>query len=207
VSAPADARTLNWRFVVPDEPPGLLYLPVDSEAPPGAVVAAPGGHGLAATLRGAPFPAVAVPDLGRWAPRRPAEARRILARLAAALAPGGWLCAGFANACFPGTPALTGALRLSSAERVLRRKGLSDLEVYLTLPAQRCPALLVPASRPVELDYVLRQLFLLYAPGEGDWAAARRQLLTLLGRGAMRVPHDLRMRFAPGFCVVARRPA
>jgi hypothetical protein len=207
VTVQVDARTLNWRFVVPDEPEGLLYLPVNDERVPLAVVAEEGLRGLAVALRGGPYPAVAAPDLGRWARNRPAQAGRMLARLSAAVAPGGWLCAGFANANYPATPALTGALRIRSARRILRRAGLSDLEVYYSLPNQRCPALLVPAARPVELNHVLRYLFLTYLPGEGPWAAAQRHLLTLLRRGALRTPHGIRTRFAPGFYVIARRPA
>lgn len=192
-----DARTLNWRFVVPDEPPGLLFLPAGG----------PGAGGLAAALDGGPYPAVAVTDLGSLARRRPASAGRTLARLSAAVAPGGWLCAGFANASYPGTPPLVGALRIQTALRVLRRAGLSDPEVYFALPHQRCPALLVPAARPVELDHVLRQLFLTYVPSDGAWAMAQRRLLAALRRGALLTPHLVRTLLAPGFYVVARRPA
>jgi hypothetical protein len=192
-----DARTLNWRFVVPDEPPGLLFLPTG----PG-----PGPVGLAAALAAGPYPAVAVTDLGSWARRRPAEAGRTLARLSAAVAPGGWLCAGFANASYPGTPPLVGALRIQTARRILRRAGLSDPEVYFALPHQRCPALLVPAARPVELDHVLRQLFLTYVPSDGAWAMAQRYLLAAFRRGALLTPHLVRTLLAPGFYVVARRP-
>ncbi len=202
-----DARTLNWRFVVPDEPEGLLFLPADGERHPSAGGAGPGPGGLEAALGGGPYPAVAVADLGSWARRRPAEAGRTLARLCAAVAPGGWLCAGFANAGYPGTPPLAGALHIQAARRILRRSGLSELEVYFALPHQRCPALLVPAARPVELDHVLRQLFFTYVPGDGAWAMAQRYLLAALRRGALLTPHLIRTRFAPGFYVVARRPA
>jgi hypothetical protein len=37
VTVQVDARTLNWRFVVPDEPEGLLCLPVNGERRPLAV--------------------------------------------------------------------------------------------------------------------------------------------------------------------------
>jgi hypothetical protein len=191
-----DARTLNWRFVVPDEPPGLLFLP------PGG-----GPGGLATALGGGPYPAVAATDLGSLTRRRPAEAGRMLARLCAAVAPGGWLCAGFANAGYPGTPPLVGGLRVQTARRVVRRAGLSEPDVYFALPHQRCPALLVPATRAVELDHVLRQLFLTYVPGDGAWAMAQRHLLAALRRGALRTPHLVRTLLAPGFYVVARRPA
>lgn len=202
-----DARTLNWRFVVPDEPDGLLYLPVEGERVPLAVIAADGLNGLKAALSEGPYPAIAAPDLGRWARHRPALAGPLLSQLCDAVAPGGWLCAGFANANYPATPALTGALRIGTARRILRRAGLSDPDVYYALPNQRCPALLVPAARPTELNHVLRYMFLTYLPGEGPWAAAQRHLLTLLRRGALWTPHGIRTRFAPAFFVIARRPA
>jgi hypothetical protein len=202
-----DARMHNWRFVVPDEPEGLLHLPADGELLPSAAVVEPGPDGLAAALRRGPYPAIAAPDIGLWSRHRPAEASRTLARLAAAVAPGGWLCAGFANANYPGTPALAGGLRMPTARRVLRCAGFTDIEEYIALPNQRCPALLVPAARSMELNHVLRQLFLTYVPGEGMLAMAQRHLLTLLRRGALVTPHGIRARFAPGFFVVARRSA
>jgi hypothetical protein len=201
-----DARTLNWRFVVPDEPEGLLLLPADDERLPSAVVAEPGPAGLEAALQRGPYPAIAAPDLGAWiARRRPGEADRLLVRLCAAVAPGGWLCVGFANAWYPGAPARRGSLDVRTIYRVLRSSDMSLPEVYLALPSQRRPALLVPAARPEELDHVLRRLFLTYVPPGSSWLTLRRQVLGALRRAALIAPHNIRARLAPAFCVVSRR--
>jgi hypothetical protein len=207
VMATVDARTLNWRFVVPDEREGLLLVPVDDERIPSAVVAESGPAGLAAALGRRPYPAVAAPDLGGRVGRgRPGETGRLLARLCAAVAPAGWLYAGFANAWYPGAPWRPGSLSLGTALRILRRSGLSDPEVYLALPSQRRPALLVPAARPAELGHVLDRLFVPYVPAELRFARARRELLTMFRSGAAVAPHGIRTRLAPAFSLVARRP-
>ena len=59
-----DHRLLNWRFVVPSVPDGLLLLAAADEAGevPGAVACDP----ALAALRSGPYPAVVVSDLGRW---------------------------------------------------------------------------------------------------------------------------------------------
>lgn len=202
-----DARTLNWRFVVPNEPEGLLHLPVDGEQLPSAVVATPGPDGLEAVLQGGPYPAVAAPDLSGWARRGQVKVGRTLARLCAVVAPGGWLCAGFANRTYPARPMPPGSMPIGTARRILDRSGMSDVEVYLPLPNHGCPALLVPAARPMELDHVLRHLFLNYLPGEGPWAMTQRRLLTVLRRAALLAPHGMRTQFAPGYYVIARRSA
>lgn len=202
-----DARTLNWRFVVPDEPEGLLLLPVGGERLESAVVAEPGPQGLASALANGPYPAVAALDLGGWAARGgQGLPGRLLARLCSAVAPAGWLCVGFANPWYPGAPARTGSLAPRTALRVLRRGGLTGAEVYLALPSQRRPALLVPAARPAELGHVLDRLFFPYVPAELRLAMTRRELLAALRRGAAVAPHGLRIRLAPAYCVVARRP-
>jgi hypothetical protein len=203
-----DARTLNWRFVVPDEPAGLLLVPVAGEHVPSAVVVEPGPAALDAALRGGPYPAIAVPDLAALlARRRPGEAGRLLARLCAAVVPGGWLCVGFANAWYPGAPGRSGSLDVGVVKRALRCSSMSEAEVYLALPSQRRPALLVPAAWPEELDHVLRRLFLTYVPAGSSWVALRRQILGLLRRTALVAPHPIRCRLAPAFYVVARRSA
>jgi hypothetical protein len=207
VTAKVDARLLNWRFLVPDEPEGLLLLPADGEPLPSAVIAEPRPDSLASALRRGPYPAIAVPDLGAWMRRRrPAGTGPLLARLCAAVAPAGWLCVGFANAWYPGAPARPGSLRLRTALGILRRSGLTELEVFLALPSQRRPALLVPAARDTELDHVLRRLFLTYVPADSPWPTLRRRVLAVLRRGALVAPHGIRVQFAPAFCVVARRP-
>ena len=61
-----DARPLNWRFVVPSEPEGLLLLAMDGERIAGAVVPDRTPGALREALDGASFPAVAVPDVGSW---------------------------------------------------------------------------------------------------------------------------------------------
>jgi hypothetical protein len=208
VTAAVDARTLNWRFVVPDEPEGLLLLPVSGEHLPSAVVAASGPDDLTSALRRGAYPAIAAPDLGQWVPRRrPGETGRLLARLCAAVAPGGWLYVGFANAWYPGAPARPGSLRVGTAARILRHSGLSELEVYLALPSQRHPALLAPVARSAEFDHLLRRLFLTYVPADSPWPMARRRVIAALRRGALVTPHRVRSQLVPAFGVVARRPA
>jgi hypothetical protein len=207
VTPALDARTLNWQFVVPDEPEGLLLLPVQDECVAAAAVVEPDRAALEAALRRGPYPAVVALDLGRWtALGRQGSARRLLARLCAAVAPGRWLCVGFANAWYPGAPARSGTLGLLNAVRIIRRSGLSDVEVYLALPSQRHPAFLVPAARPTELSHVIDRLFFTYVPADLPWAMTRRELLAVLRRGAAHVPHGLRTQLAPGFCIVAMRP-
>jgi hypothetical protein len=203
-----DARTLNWRFVVPDEPDGLLLLPVRDERVPSAVVVEPDPAALESALAQGPYPAVVALDLGRWAALgRHGGAGRLLARLCAAVAPGRWLCVGFANTWYPGAPWRPGALGLQTAVQTIRRAGLSDQEVYLALPSQRHPAFLVPAARPAELSHVIDRLFFTYVPADLPWAMTRRALLGVLRPGAAHAPHGLRRQLAPGFCIVARRPA
>jgi hypothetical protein len=187
-----DARTANWRFVVPDEPPGMVVLPTQrSEAEPLAGVG--------------PFPAVAVPDLTGWSLDGRRATAGLLGDLCRSVAPGGWLCLGFANALYPGAPR-RGALRLAAVRRVLRRSGLDPAEVYLGLPGHRGPALLVPAGRRAELDYVLQRLFLTYTPPDSAAPRLRRRLLAAARGVAVVVPHPLRAALAPGYVVVARRP-
>lgn len=207
MTADVDARVLNWRFVVPDEPEGLLLLPANGERLPSAVTAEPRPDGLASALHRGPYPAIAVPDLGAWtAGHRRAAAGPLLARLCAAVAPAGWLCVGFANAWYPGAPARRGSLGVRTALGILRRSGLSELEVFLALPSQRRPALLVPAARDAELDHVLGRLFLTYVPADSPWPMLRRRVLAVLRRGALVAPHSIRVQLAPAFCVIARRP-
>jgi hypothetical protein len=208
MTAAVDARVLNWRFVVPDEPEGLLLLPANGERLPGAVVVESRPDCLASALHRGPYPAIAVPDLGAWTSRRRrAAAGALLARLCAGVGQAGWLYVGFANPWYPGAPARPGSLRVRTALRVLRRSGLSEFEVFFALPSQRRPALLVPTARRMELDHVLHRLFLTYVPAaESPWPTLRRQVLAVLRRGALIAPHRSRMQFAPAFGVVARRP-
>jgi len=204
--ATADARTLNWRFVAPSEPAGMLLLAVGDETHDAAVVLRPGSGDLAGALSRGPYPAVAAPDLGAWAPGRPGGAAHLLARLATAVGPGGWLYVGFGNAWFPCAPCRPASSTGRTARRILRRAGLSDVALYAALPDQRRPALLVPMDRPEELDHVLNVLFLNYLPGDSSWPAVRRHLLAALRWGASTAPHRMRVHLVPAVGVLARRP-
>jgi hypothetical protein len=203
-----DARTLNWRFVVPGEPPGLLLLPVDDESTDTSVRAA---DDLDDLLGGAPragFPAVVAADLPAWTGhggRR--ESARLLARLCDAVAPGGWVCVGFANPRYPGSAWQRAPLRLGAVRRVLGRSGIRNPRIYGCLPGHRHPGLLVPLDRAAELDYVLRTLFFTYTPADASWPRLRRRVLGLLRHGLIAAPHRLRRALVPGYLVVGERPA
>jgi hypothetical protein len=199
----ADARLLNWRFVVPDEPEGLLLLPADTETLPGAVT--PGQDLLTQALVDGDYPAVAVPDLAVWVPRGQRQgASRLLARLAAAVAPGGWLCVGFPNRWYAAAPR-AGSISLWAALGVVRRAGLTGVEVYAALPDQRRAAFLVPLARPAEMDHMLRVLFETSFPSGGRGAITFRRILSVLRRVACAAPRA-RRHLVPAYYVVARRP-
>jgi hypothetical protein len=213
----ADARALNWRFLVPDEPAGMLVLPVDDETAdisppdrvttqspiPAARTAADGDH----PLRNGAYPAVVALDVAaatRRATRR--ECRRRLAELAAAVAPGGWLCVGFANAHYPRSPWQRGALTLAAAGRTLRRAGLGPTVVYAALPDHRHPALLVPLTGPEELRFALQYLVPTYEPAGAPHPRARRRLLQAQRSAALAAPPALRAAIVPAYCLLSRRP-
>ncbi len=189
-----DARELNWRFVVPDEPEGLLVLDR---------AAAGRDRRVTDALDGPPRPAIVVPDVSIWSGSR--SPRRVLREVAGAVAPDGWLCVGFPNPWFPG--ARTGAVGLAAATATLRAAGLVPTDVYLPLPDHRRPALLVDARHPGQLDYVFRHVFLSYVPGASVWSRLVRRLLVGVRRAAVGVPHRLRARLAPAYVVIARRPS
>lgn len=199
-----DARLLNWRYVVPSEPPGLLLLPAAGESLPGAVT--PGIRPLARALLDQRYPAVAAPDLAAWAGRGAAAgAPDLLAALAGAVAPGGWLCVGFPNRWYPAAPLRAGSLSLHAALRALRRSGLTAAEVYAALPDQRRAAFLVPLARPAEMDHMLRALFQTPFPAAGRGAAAFRRMLGGLRRAAILAPRG-RRHLMPAYYVVAGKP-
>jgi len=199
-----DARLLNWRFVAPSQPPELLLLSADGETVPGALT--PDRDVFDHPLPALRYPAIAIPDLAAWLPRRrPAGAARLLAGLAAAVAPGGWLCAGFANSWYPVVPLRPGSLSCARALRTVRRAGLTRTELYAALPGPRRAAFLVPLARPAEMDHMLRVLFETSYPGRGRGAAAARRMLSLLRRAALTAPHA-RRRLVPAYYLVARRP-
>jgi hypothetical protein len=204
MSAEVDARLLNWRFVVPGEPEGLLLLPAGTETLPGAVT--PTLNLPVRTLPERSYPAVAVPDLAAWVPHgRRSEAPRLLAMLAASVAPGGWLCAGFPNRWYPAAPLRAGSTSLSAALGALRRAGLTGPEVYAALPDQRRAAFLVPLARPAEMDHMLRVLFDTSFPSGGQGALAFRRILSVMRRIALAAPRT-RQHFVPAYYLVARRP-
>jgi len=184
-----DARSSNWRFVVPsdDLDPLLLDEP--------AVL-------RGATLTGQSSPAVVVPDVGAWADT--ARPSGVVDLAAAAVADGGWLCVGFGNRLFPG--GRRGAMTLRTARRRLHRAGLVTERVYLPLPDHRHPALLVDAAGRAQLDHVFRTLFLTYLPGSSTRVSMARRLLSAARGAAVLTPHRLRVALAPGYLVLARRP-
>jgi hypothetical protein len=204
MSAHVDARLLNWRFVVPGEPEGLLLLAADGETLPGAIT--PGRGALAGRLPDGPYPAIAIPDLAAWVPeRRPRAAARLLAMLAAAVAPGGWLCAGFPNRWYPAAPMRSGSLSLAAALGAVRRAGLTGVEVYAALPDQRRAAFLVPLARPAEMDHMLRVLFETSFPSGGRGALAFRRILAAGRRAALATPRA-RRHLVPAYYLVAGKP-
>jgi hypothetical protein len=207
IMAELDARALNWRFVVPDEPRGLLLLPAGGERMEDAVSPELSASALSAALGDGPYPAVAAPDLAGWAGlERAGGAAGLLARLGDSVGPGGWLFAGFPNAWYPAHPAAPGSLGLGAARRILRRSGLGIDEAYLALPDQRCPAYLVSTGGPAELEYFLRRLFRPYPGSLSGWRAGLRQRsLSIMRMVALGLPHRLRVRFAPALGIVARR--
>jgi hypothetical protein len=204
MSTEVDARVLNWRFLVPGEPEGLLLLPADTETLPGAVT--PERDVPDGALLGRCYPAVAAPDLAAWTPnRKRAAAAGLLAGLAAAVAPGGWLCVGFPNRWYPGAPLRPGSLSAGRAVRTVRRAGLTGAELYAALPEQRRAAFLVPLARRSEMDYMLRVLFDTSFPAGGRGAVAVRRILSVLRRVALATPRA-RQHFVPAYYLVARRP-
>jgi hypothetical protein len=201
-----DTRILNWQLVVPDEEAPLLLLSANGESVPDANVIAPDALSLEVALSDGPYHGIAAPDLGAWSTRVGEDAPSLLSRLAATAEPGGWLFAAFANKSLRARSRRHG-LRLGRALRVLKAAGLENVAVYVPLPSHRQPAWLVPVERRAELDLFLRQMVFPYAPVASpalSWMASR----AIQGgrRAALAAPHRLRVRFAPSYAVVARRP-
>lgn len=189
-----DARCLNWRFVLPGEPDGMVVLDQTVAARHSRVTD---------VLTGARWPAIVVPDLTVWSAT--VSPRRVLRDVAEAVAPGGWLCVGFLNRWFPGLG--RGAIGLGAATATLEAAGLTATSLYLPLPDHRHPALLVDARHRGQLDYVFRHVFLTYLPGTSASTRASRRLLVAARRLAVVAPQPLRVRFAPAYYVIARRSA
>lgn len=204
MNAEVDARLLNWRFLVPGEPEGLLLLAGGTETLPGAMM--PERSALGRTLLDRRYPAVAVPDLAPWVARGgQAEAVRLLTALAAAVAPGGWLCVGFPNRWYPAAPLRAGSLSLATALGAIRRAGMSGVDVYAALPDQRRAAFLVPLARPEEMDHMLRALFQTSFPSAGRGAVTFRRILSVLRRAALSTPRA-RRHLVPAYYLVTQRP-
>jgi hypothetical protein len=202
-----DARALNWRYVVPGEPAGLLLLPIDDERVEGAVIPPNDPAAVREAMQRGPYPAIAAPDLSRWAHADPSGIRELLRSLAAAVVPGGWLYVGFPNADSPTRRPRNGGFTLRGARRVLRRAGIQQIETYLPFPDQRCPAYLVSAQGSAGLEYFLRHLAFPFTSGEGNHRELRRRLLRVARRAALLAPHRVRVRLAPAVALVARRSA
>jgi hypothetical protein len=199
-----DIRSLNWQFVVPQQPDSFLFLPIDSESVPGATT--PNGiGGLEDALHRGPFSAVAAPDLAAWLePGQKSRPASLLGRLADAVSPGGWLYVGFPNRPFPRRPTAPGALRMRTAIKVVRRRGFTDIRTFLPFPDQRCPAYLISAEPRAPLGYFLARLVFPYVTDPQDAPRRQRQIMRMRN-AALASPHPIRVRFAPAGALVARR--
>ena len=202
-----DARTLNWLFVVPAATGSQLVLPVADEVVPGAVQPAPTSAGLRGVLAEGPFSSVVASDVSAWSGRTGVGSVRLLGQLADAVAPGGFLYAGFPGRGYPLNAASRGAVLRCRATSVLRRHGLRLEAAYVALPAAACPALIVPVDSPTELDYVLRHLSFPYASSSRPLVGRARHALVRVGQAAaVRAPHRLRVAGSPGHSLLAVRP-
>lgn len=190
MSVALDARSDNWRFIVPSEPDDLLVLAADIDSIDLDRIRA---HG--------PYGGIAVTDLGAVATALERSAGAVVAALAAALADDGWLLVGYSNRW---SPLRAGrGLAHRRVRGLLASAGLRASGSYLPLPDSAHPAMIVPASRRAELDHVLRSLFLNYLPADAGIPAWQRRLLPLVRALATIAPHRLRVAFAPAFYEVA----
>ena len=202
-----DARRTNWQFVLPADPADALLLPA-------------GGDDLATRERleqldaaarrvacdGAVRPAVVAPDVSGWARDCGLRAADVLGLVAGAVAPGGHLYAGFANALFPARPAARTGLTLRACRRVLAAAGLDLVAAYVTLPDHRLPALMVPTEGD-GLAYVLRhQVFAFSASSSRLVGPAQRAAVRTMRAVALSGPAGARVALAPAYGVLARRP-
>ena len=204
----ADARVLNWTFVVPGAD-RFLMLPIDDERPEGAVTpASRTPAALDEALDTEPYAGVAAPDLASWGEASPAERGPLLERLAGVVAPGGWLYAGFPNAWYPGNARRPGARSSRAVMRDLRAAGFGRVDAYVALPHHRCPAFLIEEADPSALRYFLDRLSFPYVESDDPRKARMKQRVLAAGRrAALIAPAGTRARFAPGAAVVARRSA
>lgn len=202
-----DARTLNWGHVVPAAEGRTLLLAVGDEAVEGAVVPLRTSTAFDAALAEGPYSAVVAVDLSRWTAVTGRTALRLLGDLAAVVAPGGYLYAGFPGRLYPLHLTARGAAVHWRARRVVRRRGLDVVSLYVTLPGASCPAIIVPVDTPWELDYVLRHLSFPYATSSRPLVGRlRQQALRAMQSLASRAPHSLRVAGSPAHAVVAFHP-
>lgn len=195
-----DARQLNWRYIAPSEPAGLIVLPPADDSKDG------GRHGVRSFERiiaDGPYPAVVIPDAASAAASFDVPPRHLLESAAEAVAQGGWLLIGFSNMWSP--LGRGRRLRLAAVSRLLERARLRITATYVPLPDTRHPAVLVPMERAYELDHVLRAMFLTYLPPDSSSGLVGRRLLPLARSVALRTPHRLRKHFAPAYFLIATR--
>jgi hypothetical protein len=203
----SDARTMNWRYVVPATAGSLLVLPVHDEEVPGALSPVRNLSGLRAALAEGPYDAVVASDVSRWTSDLGLSTSRLLAALAGAVAPGGHLYTGFPGRLYPLQAASRGAVLPFRVHAALRRRGLEVVSTFITLPTASCPAVIVPVDSSAELDYVLRNLSFPYTPSSRPIVGrARQTLVRAMQAAAVRAPHALRVAGAPGHGVLAVRP-
>jgi hypothetical protein len=204
----SDARTMNWRFVVPATTGSLLVLPVNDVEVPGALAPSRTGPGLRAALAEGPYSAVVAADVSRWTSEVGLSTPRLLAALADAVAPGGHLYAGFPGRLYPLQAGTRGAVLPFRVRSALTRHGLQVAATFVALPTASCPALIVPVDSPEALDYVLRNLSFPYTPSSRPIVGRSRQaVVRAMQAAAARAPHGLRVAGAPGHGVLAVRPA
>ncbi len=200
-----DARSTTWQFVAPGQPTEFLVVADPADCPEGALAVAPGD--LSRHCRPTGWPAVAAPDLGTASAQAGSGAAALLELLAHQVAAGGWLLVGVSNSWYPARGGGSGRLSLARIHHVVRRGGLHVDALYVALPDHRRPAVLAASQPARALDEVLDRLPTSYVEANVRWPRARRRARSLLARAASSAPHAVRLRFAPAYVVVARRPA
>ena len=201
-----DARSTTWQFVAPSDAAELLAF-ADPDDCPREATAVSGGD-LTRHLRSAGWPAVAVPDLdAATAQLGRGGAASTLQFLGDQVARGGWLLFGLSNAWYPHRRGPGGALSLARVRRSLRRTGLEIDSLFIALPDHRRPAVLAAAWPSRALDEVGYRLPVTYVSDDSRWPSMQRLVRLLMVAAAAAAPHPLRLRLAPAYLVVARRPA
>jgi hypothetical protein len=201
----ADARLGNWQYAVPSAENPLL-LPAADERLVNARVASRSADGLASALGDGPFDGVAAPDLGGWSValgRRPGD---LLASLVAPLADGGWIYVGLTPPWSPLRFRAPGAFSFRRAKIVLAAAGIEARRAWFVLPSLGCPAFLIPADRPGELDYFLSSLFFPYVQARSALSGKATQVVQRTGkRAVVYLPNAARVHLAPAVAVLGVR--